>query len=97
MASNLFEALSAVERRRVLVGLLEHNPQDALVTDETEAGIDETVIARQHVHLPKLEDYGFVSWDRNEDVVTKGPRFDEIRPALELLDDHSDDLPLEWV
>lgn len=44
----------------------------------------EDSIRKQHVHLPKLANYGFVEWNEDEDVVTRGPRFDEVSPFLEL-------------
>jgi hypothetical protein len=46
-----------------------------------------------HAHLPTLEDPDLVEWDRDDEVVPRGPRFDEIRPPLELMADHEDDLP----
>jgi len=45
-----------------------------------------------HNHLPKLDDLGFVSWDRENGVVATGPQFEEIRPLLELLADNGDEL-----
>ena len=50
-----------------------------------------------HTHLPKLEDEGFIGWDREENMVRKGPRFEEIQPLLELMHNHADKLPDEWV
>ena len=58
---------------------------------------DETLVRLHHVHLPKLADFGFVEWDRDAHVVARGPRFDEIRPVLELLDGRRDDLPATWL
>ena len=46
---------------------------------------DEELLRIHYVHLPKLNDYGFVQWDRGAHVVTRGPRFDELRPLLEFL------------
>lgn len=97
------DALANRYRRRLLVALLAHNPQDA---DDTQLPVDETLsdddaaslrVAIRHSHLPKLEALGFVEWDREERVVRKGPRFDAIRPVLELMDAHADELPDEWV
>ncbi len=51
----------------------------------------------QHVHLPKLEEYGFIEWDRDSHEVRKGPKFNEIQPLLELLVSHSDELPDDWL
>ena len=60
-------------------------------------GADEDLLRVRHVHLPKLADHGFVEWDRDAHVVARGPRFDEIRPLLELLDGRRDDLPTPWL
>lgn len=54
------------------------------------AAVDKELLRTHIVHLPKLVEYGFAEWDRDTMVVTKGPRFDEIRPFLELLDDRRD-------
>jgi hypothetical protein len=39
-----------------------------------------------HVILPELEDEGLVEFDRGDDQVRRGPRFDEVRPFLERFD-----------
>ena len=49
-----------------------------------------------HVHLPKLERYGCVEWDRRTKDVAKGPNFEEIRPVLELLEAHDEELLPGW-
>ena len=61
------------------------------------SGADEELLRAHHVHLPKLADYGYVEWDRDENRVTRGSRFDEIRPLIELLDGRRDELPAEWL
>ncbi|ADD07636.1 HTH domain protein (plasmid) [Natrialba magadii ATCC 43099] len=86
-------------RRRMLVALLEHNPQDAdnpqLPADSELAAEDlETRrIHMRHSHLPKLEESGFIEWDRDTNSVRKGPHFDEIQPLLEVLQNHANKLP----
>ena len=95
------DALGDRQRRALLVALLAHNPQDdspVVVTDAGENGdAVERLVEMEHVHLPKLEEYGFIEWDRDEHEVRKGPDFAEIRPLLELLDDHADELPSGWL
>jgi hypothetical protein len=95
-----FDALSDRQRRRVLVTLLDHNPQtvdfrasDDSISDEVP---DELALQMHHVHLPKLADMGYVEWDRTADSIERGAKFEELRPLLELLDEHSDELPDEW-
>jgi hypothetical protein len=95
------DALSHVQRRKLLVALLDHNPQN----DSPELNLDsaehsdtvERLIEMEHVHLPKLVEYGFIEWDREANEVAKGPQFDEIRPLLELLTDHEEELPADWL
>jgi len=78
-----------------------HNPRndDPVVIDEDESAGEELtrLVAMQHVHLPKLERYGFIEWDQDTNQVSKGPNFDEIRPLLKIIDDHVAELPNEWV
>lgn len=89
--------------RRLLIALLEHNPQDdedtqtpAAVTLEDE-DVKELRMAINHVYLPKLEDMGFVEWDQEQNVVRRGPKFAEIETLLELMHNHADELPDEWI
>lgn len=96
-----FDALSHRQRRRMLVALLHHNPQtaefqapDDVISNEM---TDELVIQMHHAHLPKLADLGFIEWDRTANSIRRGPVFGELRPLLELLDKHSDELPGEWL
>jgi hypothetical protein len=99
----VLDVLANQYRRRVLVALLEHNPQDdedpQIPADVNLADEDlETLkIHMTHSHLPKLEDAGFIEWNRDTNAVRKGPRFDEIRPLLELMRDHADELPSDWI
>lgn len=51
------------------------------------SGVDEDLLRAHHVHLPKLDDYGFVEWDPDDRTVTTGPRFGEVRPLLEFVVD----------
>ena len=91
-----FDALADVRRRRLLFALEERNPRsDGPPLDR---GLSPDALERErlllrHVHLPKLDAYGYVSWDREAHQVTKGPRFDELRPLLAFLREHADDLP----
>ena len=99
----LLDILANKYRRRVLVSLLDHNPQDdddpQMPADVKLADEDlETLrIHMTHTHLPKLEDAGFIEWDRDTNEVRRGPRFDEIRPLLELMENHADELPGGWL
>lgn len=101
------EALGAAQRRDLLRTLLVHDPQEEgpveIDVDEPDEAADRRRIRLQHVHLPKLEASGFITWDRDAGEVSKGPQFEEIRPLLELLvgqesdPPQEDELPHEWL
>lgn len=94
------DAVADDQRRELLLALLEDGPQDdwRAVVPGTEAGADsvERTVAMRHVHLPKLEDFGFIDWDPRSDAVTKGRNFDDVEPLLELLADHDDERLESW-
>ena len=96
-----FRALADRERRRLLVSLLEKNPQQGLQVPEDvhedERDLELFQAEMFHSHLPLLEQLGFIRWNRDEDEVVKGPRFDEIRPLLDLLHTHRDEIPQPWI
>lgn len=84
----IFDALAASERRQLLIALLEHDSQETSVLLGVPWQIpqsDEERVSHRHVHLPKLESYGFIEWDRAEERITKGQRFAEVEPVVELL------------
>lgn len=87
------DALGHQYRRRLAVRLLEHNPQDTKTVSKatTDAGID--AIERVHVHLPKLETAGYITWDRESGIVEKGPRWEEVVSVVKVLQAHEDELP----
>lgn len=95
----LFDVLSQPERRRVLLHLSDVGPRDddQVTLDELVAGDPDR--EREHLqtdlhhrHLPKLDDARFVRWAPEDRTVRRGPRFDEVEPVLELLQDQRDDL-----
>jgi hypothetical protein len=99
---DLFSALSNPYRRQLLVALLEHNPQD----DDDQDPLDILADGQEgenlplkmiHQHLPKLEEMGFIEWDRQTSEISKGPNWDEIAPVLTLIHEHRDELPDGWL
>lgn len=87
------DALSHTYRRRILAAVATANPRDEdQVTPIETADEDESLelfeMQLYHIHLPKLDEAGFVNWNRETGTVTGGPRFDEIQPLLTLITDH---------
>ena len=50
-----------------------------------------------HSHLPRLENHGFITWDRDAGTLERGPNWAEIAPLVRLLNDHQDELPEGWL
>lgn len=96
------DALGHVQRRRLLTLLVDEAPRRGPYSLEEviRVACEEPGAGRlefRHRHLPKLADYGFVRWDRERNEIAEGPRFEEIRPLVELLRDRRHELPRGWV
>jgi hypothetical protein len=96
------DALAASYRRQLLVALLEHNPQDDedrdpldVIPEPDEPEVLQTELV--HVHLPKLEELGYITWNREENTISKGPNWEEIAPLLGLIERNRDELPDGWL
>ncbi len=97
-----FRALTDPYRRQLLVALLEHNPQDDddrdplnIVDDDREPKVLKSELI--HVHLPLLEEMGYIQWDRDSNQIRKGPNWEDIEPLLTLIHDHRGELPDDWL
>ncbi len=94
----LYEVVSNVQRRQLLFALVEESPKtDSSKEFDTPPNITKfegsNRIEHQHVHLPKLDNYGFINWFPEMNSVERGPKFDEIEPTLKLLAEHHKELP----
>lgn len=98
----MFEALSNRRRRIILVELAAReskNPTLGLPHDvhRGEVSINDLNAKLFHVHLPKLENTGYIAWDREQRSVSRGPSFETIRPVVELIHSQRNALPPGWV
>lgn len=91
----LLEALAAPYRYQILVALSDVDVQDCLIFNSSGLQVHRnsedhkaTQIELLHVHLPKLTDLGFIEWDRKTGCISKGDRWNEIVPLLEVLADN---------
>lgn len=101
------DAFGHTYRRRLLVSLLSHNPQDDEDAQDAEEALralgdgavetDTLEASLIHSHLPRLEEYGYITWDRETGDIGRGPAWAEIEPFIRLLADHQDELPDDWL
>lgn len=96
-----FTVLSDPLRRRILTQISESPAGRAEFALEEVVGPREDQeriqAALHHLHLPELEQHGFVDWDRETGTFTRGPNYDEIQPVVSLLETNREDLPGTWV
>ena len=85
-------------RRVILTVLKRHGGRIAYedVVSRVDPPTDRAVIELEHVHLPKLEEEGYITWFRDAKEFSRGPNFDEIEPFIALFDRNPDVLPCEW-
>lgn len=83
MEDAAYQMLSDARRREVLCRLLDEVSVDVstLLADGGETQGDDR-ISLHHRHLPMLTDSGYVTWDTSSGTVTRGPRFDVVRPLV---------------
>jgi len=85
----------SAQQRRVLRALLDESAMSAdpiLREEETPNSEEYLTICYElhHVLLPELADMKFIKFDRVEDEVRRGPRFDDVRQFFEQIADGHD-------
>ncbi|WP_255151374.1 ArsR/SmtB family transcription factor [Halorarius halobius] len=79
------DALSAAQRRRVLLKLADGEP---IPVDDLTAGADDrrqATVELHHRHLPRLDDAGYVAWDRTAGQLRRGENWNDVAPLLAAL------------
>ncbi|SEV99838.1 hypothetical protein [Natrinema salifodinae] len=95
----VFKALAAEPRRQLIVSLVDA-PADQPVP-LPESAINPNVPAdperlRQelrHQHLPLLGDQGFINWETDPLIASRGPQFDHVSVVFKALHETSTDIP----
>ncbi|MDS0300459.1 helix-turn-helix domain-containing protein [Halogeometricum sp. S1BR25-6] len=85
----MFDSLAHATRRRVLAELTDS--ADVSVDSlsrrtDPDASPETTRTTLYHAHLPKLERNGFIWWDRENDTVGRGPRWETAESVLTAAD-----------
>lgn len=80
---DLLETVGDPHRRRVLLAVADEGriPLDDLALGD--GGGSQGLSELKRVHIPRLEQAGFVDWDRDEGTVSQGPDFAQIRPNVD--------------
>jgi hypothetical protein len=87
------DALGHQTRRNILLELVDDNPLQPLEALATHDPREDEKLQLIHIHLPKLDDMGYVTWDREDETVVKGSNWEEIEPVVRLLSDNSERIP----
>lgn len=95
---DLFDALSHPVRRHVLQWFCTEDRVEPPVAVETLPVYEEGWVATElhHVHLPKLDAFGYLAWDPDRRRVGTGPLFHAVEPAVRLLAEQQHELPGDW-
>lgn len=89
--NTVFKSLLAEPRRQLIVSLLDAEPDKSVPLPESaimpNVPPDPEVLRQDlsHVHLPMLADMGFITWEKEPFVASRGPRFEEVAIVFEAL------------
>lgn len=95
----VFETLSAEPRRQLVVSLLDAPKGETVSLPESARNPNVPVVLEElrleliHRHLPLLAEHGFVDWQEDPFVASRGPRFDEVAVVLETIQENSRQVP----
>lgn len=92
----VLDSIRVRQRRLVLLGLMTGEIDNEIDLRMRASDPDTIQLELEHKHLPKLEEAGYIEWDRETGDISTGPKFDEIEPLLELIEEHADELPPDW-
>lgn len=90
---SMMDALRKLERRQILLAILDTDKPVRAGDLATEVDSVATEIRLHHLHLPKLNSVGYIEWDPDTQTVTRGPQFDDIEPLLQLLNEYVEGHP----
>lgn len=85
---SMMDVLSTRTRRVILMTLLGDSTETSIATLERRLNPSVKRIHLHHNHLPKLANSGYINWDDETDTISKGPKFSEVEPLVQLLNEY---------
>lgn len=86
-------ALKRRSSRIVLMTLLGDTTEVDIDTLERRIDHGQIRVQLYHRELPKLADAGYIEWDQETNVVSRGPNFAEVEPLVQLLKEYNTPYP----
>jgi hypothetical protein len=86
--NTMMDVLGDQVRRLIVLSLLDDSSEDVVELLDRETEIEHTEITLRHVHLPKLEEAGYIELGPDSNTILPGPNFSEIEPFLRQLKEY---------
>ncbi|AXR77066.1 hypothetical protein [Natrarchaeobaculum sulfurireducens] len=99
----VFEAVAAEPRRQLIVSLLDREPDQSVRLPESAVNPNVPIAPERlerelkHCHLPLLADGGYIEWESDPFVASRGSRFEEVAVVFETLHSFAADVPDQLV
>ena len=99
----VFGAVAAEPRRQLIVSLLDREPNRSVPLPESAVNPNVPVASEQleqelkHCHLPLLANSGYIEWESDPLVASRGSRFEEVAVVFEALHTFAVDVPDQLV
>lgn len=97
--NRVFRALSAEPRRQLIVSLLDADPGDSVPLPESAVmpnvppDPQELSVELHHQHLPMLAELGFITWETEPLLASRGPQFEQAAAVFDALHAEAARLP----
>jgi len=86
--NTMMDVLGDKVRRLIVLSLLDDSTEDVVELLDRETEIEHTEITLRHVHLPKLEEAGYIKLGPDRNTILPGPNFSMIEPFLRQLKEY---------
>lgn len=90
---SMMDALTDRSRRDVLMTLLGDTTETSIDVLERQLADENARVGLYHRHLPKLADSQYITWDAAAGTISRGPKFSEAEPLVQLLNEYETDRP----